>query len=108
MGSENGRRLIHETWSTEQQLHEKNKWAVLVKTAESDLEMKEGVHYEFTNWKPTNILFARGKRKPIIGMRIDDAFTTRATKILLHVGEVNTSDSNCRIEYGRVKRPRFE
>ena len=109
LGSGNGRGLIHESWSTQQLLHKENKWAVLVKTAESDVEMKEGVHYEFTDWKPTNILFARGKRKPICGMRIDDSLSTRATKILLHIGEVNASFGNgsTDIEYGTVKRPRL-
>ena len=89
LGSGNGRGLIHETWSTENLLYPTVKWAVLLKTAESDAEMKEGVHYEFTDWKPTSILFARGKRPPIKGMRSDFALALKATKILLHVGEVN-------------------
>ena len=86
-----------------------NKWAKLFRTADSDADMKEGVHYEFTDWKPTNILFARGKRKPICGMRIDDALETRATKVLLHVGEVTTTWENgsTDFEYGTVKRPRL-
>ena len=109
LGSGNGRGLIHETWTTEQLLCCLNKWAVLFRTAESDAEMKEGVHYEFTDWKPTNILFARGKRKPICGMRIDDALSTHATKVLLHVGEVTTNWENCStdFEYGAVKRPKL-
>ena len=112
-GSGNGRGLIHDTWDTEELLHKENKWAVLFRTAESDAEMKEGVHYEFTDWKPTNILFARGKRFPICGMRLDDALSTSATKILLHVGEVSTSfgsgstEMRTDIEYGTVKRPRL-
>ena len=89
LGSGNGRGLIHETWTTEQLLCCLNKWARLFRTAESDAEMEEGVHYEFTDWKPTSILFARGKRNPILGMRRDDAWSLKATKILLHVGEVN-------------------
>ena len=73
LGSGNGRGLIHEKWPTVKLLREEYKWAVLFRTAESDTEMKEGVHYEFTDWKPTNILFQRGKRLPIVGMRIDSA-----------------------------------
>ena len=88
LGSGNGRGLIHETWTTEQLLCCLNKWARLFRTAESDAEMKENVHYEFTDWKPTNILFARGKRFPIYGLGIDDAECKRASKILLHVGEL--------------------
>ena len=94
LGSGNGRGLIHETWTTQQLLHEENIWAVLFRTAESDAEMKEGVHYKFTDWKPTNILFARGKRFPIYGLGSDDAMCKRASKILLHVGE---------LEYGRYR-----
>ena len=51
--------------------------------------MKEGTHYVFTEWKPTSILFARGKRAPIVGMRIDNAMSLRATKVFLHVGKVD-------------------
>ena len=109
-GSGNGKGLIHETWTTEQLLCCLNKWAVLFRTAESDAEMKEDVHYVFTDWQPTNILFQRGKRFPIIGVRIDSASSTSATKILLHVGEVSTSFGGADttpIEYGTVKRPRL-
>ena len=93
-GSGKGRGLIHETWTTEELLHKENKWAVLFRTAKSDKKMKEGVHYKFTDWKPTNILFARGKRFPIYGLGSDDAMCKRASKILLHVGE---------LEYGRYR-----
>ena len=51
--------------------------------------MKEGTHYVFTEWKPTSILFARGKRPPIVGMRVDNAMSLRATKVFLHVGKVD-------------------
>ena len=91
LGSGDGRGLINVFWSTETLLFEKAKWAVLLKTAESDEEMKEGVHYEFTDWKPTSILFARGKRNPIMGMGRDDARALKATKIILHVGEIHPS-----------------
>ena len=109
LGSGHGRGLIHETWTTEQLLCCLNKWAKLLRTADSDADMKEGIHYEFTDWQPTNILYQRGRRHPICGMRIDDALSTRATKVLLHVGEVSTSFGNgsTDIEYGTVKRPRL-
>ena len=113
LGSGNGRGLINEFWSTETLLFEKAKWAVLLKTAESDKEMKEGVHYEFTDWKPTSILFARGKRNPILGSARDDASSLKATKVILHVGEIHPSfrigSSMWNIDNGAVsnKRPRL-
>ena len=82
---------------------------MLFRTAESDAELKEDVHYVFTDWQPTNILFQRGKRLPIVGMDMDSASSLRATKVLLHVGEVSTSfgSGSTAIEYGTVKRPRL-
>ena len=110
MGSGKGKGLIRDSWTTEQLLCCLNKWAKLFRTAESDAELKEDTHYEFTDWQPTNILFQRGKRLPIVGMRIDSASSIGATKALLHVGEVSTSfgSGSTDIEYGSpVKRPRL-
>ena len=113
LGSGHGRGLIHETWTTEQLLCYLNKWAKLLRTADSDADMKEGVHYELTDWQPTNILYQRGKRHPICGMRIDDARDLKATKVLLHVGEVNIDcgrieNSSTDVEFGTAKRARYE
>ena len=89
MGNGNGRGLINENWTTGTLLDRDNKWAKLIEEAESEKEMKEGTHYVFTEWKPTSILFARGKRPPIVGMRVDNAMSLRATKVFLHVGKVD-------------------
>ncbi len=69
----------------------RRRWAKLIKGADSDKEMKEGIHYEFTDWKPTTIRFARERRNPIRGMEFDNAITMRATKILVHVGKIRGS-----------------
>ena len=91
LGCGNGKGLVHESWSTKQLLFSQNRWAKLVKGADSDKEMKEGIHYEFTDWKPTTIRFARERRNPIRGMEFDNAITMRATKILVHVGKIRGS-----------------